>query len=87
MNLLNIILLFTSLTIKLSLRNTWEGAEGICWLVSSKADNITSGEFYLDREPTTKHLAGPFFTEGSYTKNTKEEVDNFLKNMSETAGV
>lgn len=69
------------------LRNTWEGCEGICWLVATKSDNLKGGEFYLDRETQTKHLAGPFFSEGSYTKNTKEEVDIFIEKLAEAAGI
>ena len=33
-----------------------------------------TGAFYLDRTVQPKHIAGPFFTEGSFTKNTEEEV-------------
>ncbi|KAL7570367.1 hypothetical protein ACA910_017206 [Epithemia clementina (nom. ined.)] len=69
------------------LRTTWEGSEGIAWLVGTKADNIQSGEFYLDREVQRKHIAGPFFSEGSYTKNTKEQVDDFMKKLAEAAGL
>mmetsp|Transcript_5605 Transcript_5605/g.7370 ORF Transcript_5605/g.7370 Transcript_5605/m.7370 type:complete len:338 (-) Transcript_5605:1044-2057(-) len=69
------------------LREPWEGAEGICWLAGTKGDNVQSGEFYLDREIAPKHISGPFYTEGSFTKNTGEEVDDFLKRMAEAAGV
>ena len=47
-----------------------QGAEGICWLLVEDAAKIQGGEFYLDRSPQPKHLSGPFFSEGSYTKNT-----------------
>lgn len=32
------------------LRNTWEGAEGIIWLIVEAADKIEGGAFYLDRK-------------------------------------
>lgn len=35
---------------------------------------VESGAFYLDRVPRVKHVAGPFFSEGTHTKNTPEEV-------------
>ena len=35
---------------------------------------VESGAFYLDRVPRVKHVAGPFFSEGTYTKNTPQEV-------------
>ncbi|KAL3775140.1 hypothetical protein ACHAW5_010328 [Stephanodiscus triporus] len=69
------------------LRNTWEGAEGICWLTATPKKNLESGEFYLDRKPQMKHIAGPFFTEGSYTKNTDVEVDTMMKKLEEVCGV
>jgi dehydrogenase/reductase SDR family protein 12 len=33
----------------------------------------------LDRTPQAKHIAGPFMTEGSRTKNTAEEVAELLE--------
>mmetsp|Transcript_93 Transcript_93/g.249 ORF Transcript_93/g.249 Transcript_93/m.249 type:complete len:532 (-) Transcript_93:399-1994(-) len=65
------------------LRTQWQGAEGIAWLCVCPASKIQSGEFYLDRRPQVKHLAGPFFTEGSYTKNTPEQVDAMLKGLED----
>jgi len=65
------------------LRSTWEGAEHICWLCTAPASELESGAFYLDRQPQSKHLAGPFFSEGSYTKNSQEEVDEMMKNLDE----
>lgn len=53
------------------MRSPWEGAEGITWLMAADRSVLKSGEFYLDRKPQRKHLAGPFFSEGSYTKNTQ----------------
>jgi dehydrogenase/reductase SDR family member 12 len=70
------------------LRTPWQGAEGICWLVATDArKNLKSGELYLDRAIQQKHLAGPFFTEGSHTKNTPLEVDEFMRKLKEVAGV
>jgi len=63
------------------LRSLWEGAEGIIWLCAGPAEQIESGAFYLDRTPQVKHLAGPFFTEGSFTKNTAEEVFEMMLNL------
>eukprot|EP00929_Paragymnodinium_shiwhaense_P003764 TRINITY_DN10439_c0_g1_i2.p1 TRINITY_DN10439_c0_g1~~TRINITY_DN10439_c0_g1_i2.p1 ORF type:complete len:397 (-),score=59.55 TRINITY_DN10439_c0_g1_i2:3-1193(-) len=60
------------------MRTTWQGAEGICWLCTAPAADIEGGAFYLDRRPQVKHIAGPFFTEGSFTRNTDEEVDAML---------
>jgi len=57
------------------MRSAWEGAEGIAWLCVAPADQITAGAFYLDRKVEPKHLAGPFFSGGSFTRNTPEEVD------------
>eukprot|EP00932_Pfiesteria_piscicida_P020397 SRR837773.720.p1 GENE.SRR837773.720~~SRR837773.720.p1 ORF type:complete len:501 (+),score=205.17 SRR837773.720:225-1505(+) len=67
------------------LRNSWEGSEGICWLCTAPGEKIESGAFYLDRMPQVKHLAGPFFSEGSYTKNTTEEVDAMMKHLDDWA--
>ena len=63
------------------LRNLWEGSEGIIWLCIAPAEQIEGGAFYLDRTPQVKHLAGPFFTEGSFTKNTPEEVAEMMTNL------
>ena len=69
------------------LRTGWEGAEGICWLTTTPKKNLESGAFYLDRLPQVKHIAGPFFSEGSYTKNTDLEVDEMMKKLEKTVGV
>jgi NAD(P)-dependent dehydrogenase (short-subunit alcohol dehydrogenase family) len=69
------------------MRSPWQGAEGICWLLGTNRQNLTSGAFYLDRTIQTKHLAGPFFTEGSYTKNTPQEVDEFMQKLKQVAGI
>jgi len=63
------------------LRSPWEGAEGICWLLACENEQLASGEFYLDRKLQVKHMAGPFFTEGSFTRNTEQEVDLLMQNL------
>jgi len=63
------------------MRSPWEGAEGIAWLCVAEAELLESGAFYLDRKAEVKHLAGPFFTEGSATKNTRAEVDAMMFNL------
>jgi len=63
------------------MRTPWEGAEGMCWLLAGPAEDIQSGAFYLDREPQVKHMAGPFFTEGSFTKNSDDEVAELMANL------
>jgi len=68
------------------LRSPWEGSEGISWLCLAPAEKLETGEFYLDRMPRVKHMAGPFFTEGSYTKNTAAEVDVMVSKLGEAAG-
>eukprot|EP00339_Tiarina_fusa_P026898 CAMPEP_0117000302 /NCGR_PEP_ID=MMETSP0472-20121206/2692_1 /TAXON_ID=693140 ORGANISM="Tiarina fusus, Strain LIS" /NCGR_SAMPLE_ID=MMETSP0472 /ASSEMBLY_ACC=CAM_ASM_000603 /LENGTH=340 /DNA_ID=CAMNT_0004699955 /DNA_START=143 /DNA_END=1165 /DNA_ORIENTATION=+ len=69
------------------MRSTWEGAEGIAWLMSAKKDELQGGEFYLDRKPQRKHLSGAFFSEGSFTKNTEKEVDEMMANMKKATGL
>lgn len=51
-----------------------QGTEGIAWLCTCAAESIDSGAFYLDRSPQPKHIAGAFFSEGKFTKNSPEEV-------------
>jgi len=63
------------------MRTPWEGAEGMCWLLAASLEEIESGAFYLDREPQVKHMAGPFFTEGSFTKNSDEEVADLMAKL------
>eukprot|EP00428_Durinskia_dybowskii_P068460 CAMPEP_0170397230 /NCGR_PEP_ID=MMETSP0117_2-20130122/22763_1 /TAXON_ID=400756 /ORGANISM="Durinskia baltica, Strain CSIRO CS-38" /LENGTH=663 /DNA_ID=CAMNT_0010653717 /DNA_START=180 /DNA_END=2171 /DNA_ORIENTATION=- len=65
------------------LRNMWEGSEGIVWLCIAPVDQIEGGAYYLDRSPQVKHLAGAFFTEGSYTKNTPDEVQEMMTKLQE----
>lgn len=63
------------------MRTAWQGAEGICWLCVADQKKLEPGAFYLDRMPQRKHLAGPFFGEGSATKNTPEEVDKMVADL------
>jgi dehydrogenase/reductase SDR family member 12 len=63
------------------LRTLWEGSEGILWLLAVDRNELEGGAFYLDRSPQVKHLSGAFFTEGSYTKNTPEEVEAMMNNL------
>ena len=69
------------------MRTLWEGSEGICWLATTPSKDLEGGAFYLDRKPQRKHIAGPFFTDGSYTRNTDNEVDDMMKKLLEKAGV
>lgn len=69
------------------LRSGWEGAEGISWMMHTNDDNLENGEFYLDRKTQKKHIAGPFMSEGSYTKNKPSEVDEMMENLRKTAGL
>jgi len=50
-------------------------------------DELQSGAFYLDRTPQAKHVAGPFFTEGSYTKNSEADVDDMMEHLKKEAGL
>lgn len=63
------------------MRTTWQGTEGIAWLCAAPTSEINGGEFYLDRNPQTKHLAGYFMSEGTFTKNTAEEVSDMMANL------
>lgn len=69
------------------LRDPWEGAEGVAWLVATSRSKLESGALYLDRKVEPKHLAGPFFTEGSYTKNKPAEVDEMMAKLKEASGL
>lgn len=69
------------------MRSTWQGAEGIAWLISSDKSKLQSGEFYLDRKPQPKHLAGLFMQEGSFTKNKPAEVQEMLDKLKNAAGL
>jgi len=65
------------------LRTLWQGTEGIAWLCACAGSELEPGAFYLDRTPRAKHMAGPFFTEGSFTKNTPAEVDEMIRKLDE----
>lgn len=67
------------------LRTQAEGSEGIVWLCAVAPEKIQPGAFYLDREPQVKHMAGPFFTEGSATKNTVQQVDGMMVDLENWA--
>lgn len=63
------------------MRTLWQGAEGIAWLCVADTSKIEGGAYYLDRSPQPKHLSGPFFSEGSYTKNSPAEVEEMMANL------
>lgn len=65
------------------MRTPWEGSEGICWLTATPKKNLEGGAFYLDRMPQRKHIAGAFMTDGSFTKNTDEEVDGMMNKLEQ----
>lgn len=65
------------------MRTSWEGAEGMTWMMGVPSKHLESGALYLDRKPQTKHLAGPFMTKGSFTKNTEKDVDDMMQNLKE----
>jgi dehydrogenase/reductase SDR family protein 12 len=69
------------------MRSTWQGAEGIAWLMAADKSKLQGGEFYLDRKPQTKHLAGAFMTEGSFTKNKPKEIEEMMANLKSAAGL
>jgi dehydrogenase/reductase SDR family protein 12 len=69
------------------LRDEWQGAEGIAWLMSADRAKLESGAFYLDRKPQKKHISGLFMTEGSLTKNTPAEVNEMMENLKKAAGL
>jgi len=66
-------------------RSTWEGVEGMAWLLCCPSEQIQSGEFYLDRTPQVQHMSGPFFTEGSHSKNSTAEVDALMEKLESWA--
>ena len=67
------------------MRTLWQGVEGIAWLCACEQSALQSGEFYLDRTPQRKHMAGPFFSDGSYTKNTNAEAEEMVRKLDEHA--
>jgi dehydrogenase/reductase SDR family member 12 len=69
------------------LRLPWQGAEGVAWCTSVDVDRLESGALYLDRKVQKKHIAGPFMSEGSFTKNTSGEIQAFMENLKKAAGL
>ena len=69
------------------MRNTWQGCEGIAWMVGCDKTKLENGAFYLDRQTQRKHLSGPFFTEGIYTKNTPGQVEDMIQRLRRTTGL
>jgi dehydrogenase/reductase SDR family protein 12 len=69
------------------MRTEWQGAEGIAWLMSTERKNLEPGAFYLDRAQQKKHIAGPFMSEGSYTKNSPSSIDEMMENLKKAAGL
>jgi Dehydrogenases with different specificities (related to short-chain alcohol dehydrogenases) len=69
------------------LRDVWEGAEGIAWLMGASANALENGAFYLDRKVQPKHLAGAFMTEGSFTKNTQSEMEDMMTRLGKACGI
>lgn len=67
------------------LRSPWEGAEGIAWLCVAPVEKIESGAFYLDRRAQVKHMAGMFYSEGSHTKNSPDEIDAMMRGLDDWA--
>ncbi|CAD7926113.1 unnamed protein product [Amoebophrya sp. A120] len=63
------------------MRNAWEGAKGICWLLAAKATDLESGGFYLDCATQTKHLDG-MLSSKEHTQNSKDEVADFMKGLA-----
>jgi len=63
------------------MRTTWQGAEGISWLMGAKGSELVGGAFYLDRSPQRKHL-GPVT---SYTKNTEKNVQEMMTSLKKSA--
>lgn len=69
------------------MRTEWQGAEGIAWLMSTERKNLEPGAFFLDRSTQKKHIAGPFMSEGSFTKNKQSEVDEMMEKLKKAAGL
>jgi len=59
----------------------------MAWLLGAPSGDVTSGAFYLDRTPQAKHISGPFFSEGSFTKNTEQDVDEMMAQLKKAAGM
>ena len=53
----------------------WQGVAGTCWLLVSPNTEIEGGAFYLDCEPTEKHLKPEF------THTEESVVDDMIFNL------
>ncbi|GMI20830.1 hypothetical protein TeGR_g2727 [Tetraparma gracilis] len=62
------------------MRDMWQGAEGIAWLLTAPAGEVESGGFYLDRGVQKKHL-------NKRTENTPEQVADMLTKLKEQTGI
>ena len=69
------------------MRTPWQGTEGIAWLCACDRSKLQGGAFYLDRKPQVKHLAGAFFSEGSFTKNTPAEINEMMLTLQTMSGL
>ena len=69
------------------LREPWQGAEGVAWCTAVDSTKLENGALYLDRKVQKKHIAGPFMSEGTYTKNTPVEIQQFMDNLKKAAGI
>ena len=74
-----------SLSYLAPLRTLAQGADGIAWLCAADGKQLQSGGFYLDGQPRTKHVAGAFMTEGTWTKNSPQEVAELMRRLRESA--
>jgi len=63
------------------LRSTWEGTEGIAWLLVASSNGMENGALYLDREVQPKWLKGKFMP----NPNSKADVDTMMTKLEETA--
>ena len=69
------------------LRQPWQGAEGVAWCTAVPSTQLVNGALYLDRQVQKKHIAGPFMSEGSFTKNSPTEIQTFMENLKQAAGL
>ena len=69
------------------LRQPWQGAEGVAWCTAVPSSQLVNGGLYLDRQVQKKHIAGPFMSEGSFTKNSPSEIQTFMNNLKLSAGL
>lgn len=63
------------------MRNAWEGAEGLTWLMGAEKSMLKNGEFYLDREIQEKHMIQ------SLTKNSDSEIDEMMSKLQEVCNL